>query len=280
MNAHTQPVTIDTRTDTINDIPKGAGLPAAASVKDLNVSFGAAHVLKDITLTVPAGIVVGLVGESGSGKSTLGKTLVGINKPSSGEVLIGGEDFTKIHGRRRQQMRREVQYIPQDPYSSLSPRRTTGQTLAEALDPHGANPAKHREAIAAALERVKLPSSSAEKYPHEFSGGQRQRIAIARALMLEPRLVIADEITSALDVSVQADIIKLLQGMRGTVDSAMLFISHNLAVVQQVCDEVVVMNRGRIVEHGTIDSVYRNPQHDYTRKLLASVPGSPGFTLG
>ncbi|WP_411733593.1 ABC transporter ATP-binding protein [Paeniglutamicibacter sp.] len=279
MNAHTQPVPFETRTDTINDIPQGGGLPAAASVKDLNVSFGAAHVLKGITLSVPAGIVVGLVGESGSGKSTLGKTLVGINKPSSGEVLIGGEDFTKMHGRRRQQMRREVQYIPQDPYSSLSPRRTTGQTLAEALDPHGANPAEHREAIAAALERVKLPSSSAEKYPHEFSGGQRQRIAIARALMLEPKLVIADEITSALDVSVQADIIKLLQGMRGTVRSAMLFISHNLAVVQQVCDEVVVMNHGRIVEHGTIDSVYRNPQHDYTRKLLASVPGSPGFTL-
>lgn len=279
MNAHTQAVPIDTRPDTVNDTPKGPGLPAAASVKDLNVSFGAAHVLKGITLTVPAGIVVGLVGESGSGKSTLGKTLVGINKPSSGEVLIGGEDFTKMRGRRRQQMRREVQYIPQDPYSSLSPRRTTGQTLAEALDPHGANPAEHREAIAAALERVKLPSWSAEKYPHEFSGGQRQRIAIARALMLEPRLVIADEITSALDVSVQADIIKLLQGMRGTVDSAMLFISHNLAVVQQVCDEVVVMNHGRIVERGTIDSVYRNPQHDYTRKLLASVPGSPGFTL-
>lgn len=279
MNAHIQPVPIDTRTDTINGIPKGGGLPAAASVKDLNVSFGSAHVLKGITLSVPAGIVVGLVGESGSGKSTLGKTLVGINKPSSGEVLIGGEDFTKMHGRRRQQMRREVQYIPQDPYSSLSPRRTTGQTLAEALDPHGANPAEHREAIAAALEQVKLPSSSAEKYPHEFSGGQRQRIAIARALMLEPKLVIADEITSALDVSVQADIIKLLQGMRGTVHSAMLFISHNLAVVQQVCDEVVVMNHGRIVEHGTIDSVYRNPQDDYTRKLLASVPGSPGFTL-
>ncbi|WP_427132136.1 ABC transporter ATP-binding protein [Pseudarthrobacter sp. S9] len=251
----------------------------AASVSNLNVRFGAAHVLKDVTMAVPAGTVVGLVGESGSGKSTLGKTLVGINKASSGEVLIGGEDFTRMHGRRRRQMRREVQYIPQDPYSSLSPRRTTGQTLAEALDPHGANPVQHREAIAAALERVKLDPSAAEKYPHQFSGGQRQRIAIARALMLEPKLVIADEITSALDVSVQADIIRLLQGMRGTVDSAMLFISHNLAVVQQVCDEVVVMFQGRIVEQGSIESVYGDPQHDYTKKLLASVPGSPGFSL-
>jgi ABC-type oligopeptide transport system ATPase subunit len=257
----------------------GTGVPAAASVINLNVSFGAAHILKDITMSVPAGTVVGLVGESGSGKSTLGKTLVGINKPASGEVWIGAEDFTRMHGKRRQQMRREVQYIPQDPYSSLSPRRTTGQTLAEALDPVGADPTEHRDVIAAALARVKLDPSAAEKYPHEFSGGQRQRIAIARALMLEPKLVIADEITSALDVSVQAEIIKLLQSMRGTVDSAMLFISHNLAVVQQVCDQVVVMYQGRIVEQGPINSVYRNPQHDYTRKLLASVPGSPTFTL-
>ena len=259
--------------------PSGTDIPLAASVRNLDVSFGAAHVLKDVTLAVPARSVVGLVGESGSGKSTLGKTLVGINKPSSGEIFIGNEDFTRMQGKRRQQMRREVQYIPQDPYSSLSPRRTTGQTLAEALDPHGADPREHRDAIAAALERVKLDPSAATKYPHEFSGGQRQRIAIARALMLEPKLVIADEITSALDVSVQADVIRLLHDMRGTVDSAMLFISHNLAVVQQVCDDVVVMFQGRIVEQGPIDTVYRDPQHDYTRKLLASVPGSPGFTL-
>lgn len=260
-------------------VAAGTDGPAAASVINLNVSFGAAHVLKDVTMSVPAGTVVGLVGESGSGKSTLGKTLVGINKPTSGQVRIGTDEFTKIHGKRRQQMRREVQYIPQDPYSSLSPRRTTGQTLAEALDPNGANPAQHRAVITAALEQVKLDPSAADKYPHEFSGGQRQRIAIARALMLKPKLIIADEITSALDVSVQADIITLLQNMRGTVDSAILFISHNLAVVQQVCDQVIVMYQGRIVEHGPIDSVYRHPEHPYTAKLLASVPGSPGFTL-
>ncbi len=274
MNAHPQALIYNA------DAPgNGTVVPAAASVINLNVSFGAAHILKDVTMSVPAGTVVGLVGESGSGKSTLGKTLVGINKPTSGEVRIGAEDFTKMHGKRRQQMRREVQYIPQDPYSSLSPRRTSGQTLAEALDPVGANPTEHRDVIATALARVKLDPSAAEKYPHEFSGGQRQRIAIARALMLKPKLVIADEITSALDVSVQAEIIKLLQSMRGTVDSAMLFISHNLAVVQQVCDQVVVMYQGRIVEQGPVDSIYRDPQHDYTRKLLTSVPGSPTFTL-
>lgn len=254
-------------------------LTAAAEVRSLNVSFGAAHVLKDVDLTVPAGTVVGLVGESGSGKSTLGKTLVGINTASSGQVLINGEDFTKVRGLRRQQMRREVQYIPQDPYSSLSPRRTTGQTLAEALDPKSADPGRHREAIVAALEQVKLDAAAADKYPHQFSGGQRQRIAIARALVLRPKLVIADEITSALDVSVQAEIIGMLQGLRGSVDSAMLFISHNLAVVQQVCDEVVVMYQGRVVEHGPVGAVYGNPQHGYTEKLLASVPGAPGFSL-
>jgi ABC-type oligopeptide transport system ATPase subunit len=266
-------------TEKAGTAPANSPIRAAASVRDLNVSFGRAHVLRDISMSVAAGTVVGLVGESGSGKSTLGKTLVGINKPSSGEVLIGGDDITKLHGKHRQQMRRKVQYIPQDPYSSLSPRRTTGQTLAEALDPIGADPVKHRDAIKSALERVKLDPSAADKYPHEFSGGQRQRIAIARALMLDPELVIADEITSALDVSVQADIIKLLQSMRGTVGSAMLFISHNLAVVQQVCDDVVVMSQGRIVEQGPIETVYGKPQHPYTAKLLASVPGSPGFSL-
>lgn len=252
---------------------------SAAEVRSLDVRFGAAHVLKGVDLIVPANCVVGLVGESGSGKSTLGKTLVGINQPSAGEVYIAGEDITKLRGRRLTEVRREVQYVPQDPYSSLSARRTIGQTLAEALDPRGANPVKHRDAIVEALEGVMLDADVAGRYPHEFSGGQRQRVAIARALIVRPRLIIADEITSALDVSVQAEIIKLLRSMRGTVESAMLFISHNLAVVQQVCDDVAVMSQGVIVEAGPVASVYSNPQHEYTATLLASVPGSPGFTL-
>lgn len=250
-----------------------------AEVEDLHIRFGAAHVLKGINLEIPSHRVTGLVGESGSGKSTLGKALVGINKPSAGSIRIDGEDLSKIRGKRRVQLRREVQYVPQDPYSSLSPRRTIGQTLAEALDPAGASPVKHREQIARALELVKLDPGVVVKYPHEFSGGQRQRIAIARALILEPRLMIADEITSALDVSVQAEIIKLLRALRSENDAAMLFISHNLAVVQQVCDDVVVMYQGELVESGPVDAVYRDPQHPYTRQLLASVPGSPGFSL-
>jgi len=258
---------------------RGAARPPAASVKGLTVTFGHTEVLHGVDLEIPDGRVVGLVGESGSGKSTLGKTLVGINKPSGGTVRIGTRDLSTVQGAERTAMRREVQYVPQDPYASLSPRRTIGQTLAEALDPHRADPRRHRERIAAALDQVRLEPKSMDKYPHQFSGGQRQRVAIARALILDPKLVIADEITSALDVSVQAEIIRLLQSVRGETDSAMLFISHNLAVVQQVCDDVVVMYRGSIVEAGPVERVYPNPQHGYTRKLLASVPGSPGFSL-
>lgn len=257
--------------------PSGGAL--AIDVRHLNVSFGAAHVLKDVTLQVKSNTAVGLVGESGSGKSTLGKTLVGIVKPSDGDVIVAGEDMRRVKGRRRKELTREIQMIPQDPYSSLSPRRTISQTLAEAFAPDDPNPAKCRAAISTALTAMKIDPAVADRYPHEFSGGQRQRIAIARALIVEPHLIIADEITSALDVSVQAEIVKLLRELRGTIDSAMLFISHNLAVVQQVCDEVVVMYQGRIVEHGLINDVYRDPQHDYTKQLLSSIPGSPGFTL-
>ena len=271
--------TRQTKTTAAHGTASEAGASSAAEARNLHVNFGPVHVLRGVDLIVPANTVVGLVGESGSGKSTLGKTLVGINTPSRGQVLVGGEDLAKLRGRRLHETRRAVQYIPQDPYSSLSPRRTIGQTLAEALDPRGSNPAKHQVAIEAALESVKLEAAAAEKYPHEFSGGQRQRIAIARALMLKPTLVIADEITSALDVSVQAEIIRLLQSMKLTIDGAMIFISHNLAVVQQICDEIVVMYQGEIVERGPISAVYRNPQHPYTATLLASVPGSPGFTL-
>jgi peptide/nickel transport system ATP-binding protein len=247
--------------------------------RGLHVSFGRAAVLRDVSLTVPARTAVGLVGESGSGKSTLGKTVVGINKPRAGQVLVHGEDVFAVGRRRRAAMRRQVQYIPQDPFSSLSPRRTVGQTLAEALDPLRARPADHEEAIVGALEQVRLDPGAMAKYPHQFSGGQRQRIAIARALIVGPQLVIADEITSALDVSVQAEILKLLRTLEETIEASMLFISHNLAVVQALCEHVVVMYQGVIVEQGRVDDVYRNPQHDYTRRLLASVPGSKGFSL-
>lgn len=254
-------------------------MTAALETRGLYVSFGRTPVLHDVNIVVPAHAAVGLVGESGSGKSTLGKTVVGINRPRNGQVLVQGEDVFTAGKQRRAAMRRHVQYIPQDPYSSLSPRRTIGQTLAEALDPKHARPARHEQEIIRALEQVRLDANAVGKYPHQFSGGQRQRIAIARALILRPQLIIADEITSALDVSVQAEILRLLRSLESTIDTSMLFISHNLAVVQALCRHVVVMHQGVVVEQGSVDEVYRNPRHDYTRRLLASVPGSKGFSL-
>ncbi|MDR6989146.1 ABC-type dipeptide/oligopeptide/nickel transport system ATPase subunit [Paenarthrobacter nitroguajacolicus] len=172
-----------------------------------------------------------------------------------------------------------MQLIPQDPYSSLNPRRTIGQALAEAIDPIHGTVRRHRADIGEWLERVALPADAAERYPHEFSGGQRQRIAIARALAVKPQLIIADEITSALDLTTQAEILNLLADLRRDVDMTMLFISHNLAVVRHVSDEVAVLFRGDLVEFGHADQVYNEPAHDYTRRLMASVPGGLGFNI-
>lgn len=248
--------------------------------RELNLSFGYHHVLKDIDLDIPRGRVVGLVGESGSGKSTLAKAIVGINRISSGSLTVAGAELARAKRRARHALYRRIQYIPQDPYSSLDPRRTIAQTLAEAFDPKSASPRSHAEEIAAVLESVQLPASVAYRYPHEFSGGQRQRIAIARALAVGAELFVADEITSALDVSVQAEIIRLLARLReGASEHSMIFITHNLAVAQAVCDDIVVMRDGRIVEVGELDCVFAAPQADYTRTLLDSVPGGKGFTL-
>ncbi|MEU6644668.1 ABC transporter ATP-binding protein [Saccharomonospora sp. NPDC046836] len=268
-----------TTVEDANQVPVKVGTMPTLETRQLHVSFGHTSVLRDVNIIVPAHTAVGLVGESGSGKSTLGKAVVGINKPRKGHVLVHGEDVFAAGKRRRAVIRRQVQYIPQDPFSSLSPRRNIGQTLAEALDPRRARPSDHEQRITEVLEQVRLGADAMAKYPHQFSGGQRQRIAIARALILQPRLIIADEITSALDVSVQAEILTLLRSLESTIDASMLFISHNLAVVQALCEYVVVMCQGVVVEHGRVDDVYRNPQHGYTRRLLASVPGSEGFSL-
>ncbi|ALJ20349.1 ABC transporter ATP-binding protein [Microbacterium sp. No. 7] len=249
------------------------------SCRDVQLHFGAAHVLKDVTLGIPVGRTVGLVGESGSGKSTLAKAIVGMNRISSGSLVVAGHDISRLRGRERRRLFREVQYVPQDPYSSLNPRRRVGQTLAEAIDPSRADFRRHREEVERMLEAMWMTASDAGKYPHEFSGGQRQRIAIARALLVQPRLIVADEITSALDVSVQAEVVRLLQELRGRREHSMLFITHNLAVAQEVCDDVVVMLSGRVVETGPVESVFNDPRHEYTRRLLDSVPGAPGFSL-
>ncbi|WP_029090328.1 ABC transporter ATP-binding protein [Brevibacterium album] len=252
---------------------------AVVSCRDVVVEFGAARVLHGVSAEVRQGRVVGLVGESGSGKSTLAKAIVGMNRIASGELWIDGEEVSRASRSQRHRLYRKVQYVPQDPYSSLNPRRTIGQTLAEAIDPVGGTPRRHTERIAEALEAMWLDPSDARKYPHEFSGGQRQRIAIARALLVDPSLIVADEITSALDVSVQAEVIRVLQELKQDGERSMLFITHNLAVAQEVCDDVVVMLHGEIVENGPTERVFRSPESEYTQKLLDSVPGGPGFSL-
>lgn len=252
-------------------------------VDNLNVDLGSgstrARVLNDVSLQLRRGQTMGLVGESGSGKSTLAKTLVGDLAPTGGQILFDGQDTRHLRRAERRRLHRKVQMIPQDPYSSLNPRRTIGQTLAEALDPMAANPRTHIKSIEGWLEKVSLPKAAAHRYPHEFSGGQRQRIAIARALAVQPELVIADEVTSALDVTTQADILTLLTELRRDLNMTMLFISHNLAVVRHISDEVAVLYHGELVETGDIDRVYAMPSHPYTRRLLDSVPGGPRFNI-
>jgi ABC-type oligopeptide transport system ATPase subunit len=253
-------------------------------VRGLEVTFGsgrsAAKVLKGVSTAIHRGKTLGIVGESGSGKSTLAKAIVGLNAASAGSISISGKDVSRMSGAERRAMRRDVQMIPQDPYSSLNPRRTIGQALAEAINPLRSNPKLHRDKISHWLSTIRLDPDVAERYPHEFSGGQRQRIAIARALAVEPRLIIADEITSALDLSVQAEILNLISRLRSELDLTMAFISHDLDVVHHVSDDIMVLFHGEVVELGDVDTVYGAPKHPYTRKLIDSVPGGPGFDIG
>jgi peptide/nickel transport system ATP-binding protein len=248
-------------------------------VRGLGVEFGSTRVLNEVDLVVARGRTVGIVGESGSGKSTLAKVLVGEVRPAEGHVVVDGDDLSRRHRAVLRRHRRRTQMIPQDPYSSLSPRRTIAQTLAEAIDPVRARVAAHEDRIASWLRRVGLTPDMMHRYPHEFSGGQRQRIAIARGLIIGPDLVIADEITSALDVSVQAQILDLIAEIKDSLGITMLFISHNLAVVQRVSDEVVVLYQGEVVEAGPVEQIYAEPRHWYTRRLLDADPGSPRFSL-
>ncbi|MEO7121780.1 MAG: ABC transporter ATP-binding protein [Lacisediminihabitans sp.] len=253
------------------------------SVTGLDVELGsgarASRVLNNVSLEVARGSAVGIVGESGSGKSTLAKTIVGMHRPQRGIIDFAGTDLTSRSPSRLRSVMRRIQYIPQDPYSSLDPRRTIGQTLAEAIDPRWPRVRTHRPLIAEALLAVALTEDVIDRYPHEFSGGQRQRIAIARALATKPEIIIADEITSALDVSTQAEILTLLQRLRGDLGLTMLFISHNLAVVRVLCDQIVVLLQGDVVESGATVDVFRSPKSEYTRRLIESVPGGPAFSL-
>jgi oligopeptide/dipeptide ABC transporter ATP-binding protein len=223
-----------------------------------------------VSLEMVAGETLGLVGESGCGKSTLGRTLVGLYKTSSGSIELSG----KVVGEERTlEERRNVQMVFQDPFSSLNPRMTVGQVLREAISFHKLVPDdKVEEKCLELLALVGLPKDALGSYPRQFSGGQRQRIGIARSLALEPKILIADEVVSALDVSVQASVVNLLMDLKQDLGLTMLFISHNIAVVRQVSDRIAVMYLGRIVETGPTEEVFNNPSHPYTKLLLSSVP--------
>lgn len=253
------------------------------SVSELDVSLGVGarrvRILEDVSFEVAEATTVGLVGESGSGKSTLAKALVGVHRADSGSIRFDGQEISRLGGRARADLYRRIQLIPQDPYSSLNPRRTVAQTLAEAIDPRRASVSAHRDRIRELLELVWIDSAATDRYPREFSGGQRQRIAIARALAVEPSLIIADEITSALDVSTQAEVLRLLADLKSRLQLTLIFVSHNLAVVRQISDSVLVLYHGKVVEQGDTVSVFENPTAPYTRTLIDSVPGGPAFSL-
>ncbi len=223
-----------------------------------------------VDLVLHRGETLGLVGESGCGKSTLSRCAAGLYTPTAGTVTYAGE---VLHGAPSRTQRRIVQMVFQDPYSSLNPRMSVGQTLSEVLRYHRIVPRTHvRQRILELMDLVGLPARAIDQLPRAFSGGQRQRIGIARALALEPRVLIADEPVSALDVSVQANIINLLLDLKSTLGLSMLFVSHNMAVVRQISDRIAVMHDGLIVEHGSTAQVFEHPQDAYTQLLLASVP--------
>ena len=257
-------------------------------VRDLQVGFpvrgmfGQAKnyfmAVKGVSFDVCPGETLGLVGESGCGKTTLGRTLLRLIEPMGGSILFEGQDITALRGSRLQQLRREMQIIFQNPFSSLDPRITIGAAVMEPLLIHAAGKTERqrRERAVYLLERVGLDPNRMKRYPHEFSGGQRQRICIARALALNPKFIICDESVSALDVSVQAQVLNLLKELQAEFNLTYIFISHDLSVVKFMSDRILVMNRGEIVEEGSSESIYREPKQEYTRTLIASIPtGSP-----
>jgi ABC-type oligopeptide transport system ATPase subunit len=226
-----------------------------------------------VSFDIEAGKTLGLVGESGSGKSTTGYCVLQLLRPTSGSVRFDGHELTELEGEELRRVRRDAQIVFQDPYSSLDPRMTVGNIVSEPLVVHKVGSRRDRQVrVRELLDVVGFDPTYVNRYPHEFSGGQRQRIGIARALALSPRLIVCDEPVSALDVSIQAQIINLLKDLQREFNLAYLFIAHDLAVVRSVSDRIAVMHHGRIVETGSADEVYERPKEDYTKALLASVP--------
>ena len=243
------------------------------SIKDLHKSFGELEVLKGVSLDVMKGEVVCIIGPSGSGKSTLGRSILQLVPTTSGSVLFDNTNLTQLSKHQMKSMRRRMQMIFQDPYASLNPRMSVFDTLAEPLLYHGLATRKNvTEQVLTLMDEVGLAHSAIRKYPHEFSGGQRQRIAIGRAIATKPELVIADEPVSALDVTIQAQILDLILTLVEKHNLTMLFISHDLSVIRYIADRVAVMHHGEIVEIGDTETLFANPEHDYTKKLLSAIP--------
>ena len=259
--------------------------PTLLSVQSLRTTYrrrdgDLLHAVDDVSFDIARGETLGLVGESGCGKSTLSRTLLRLTDPASGRIVLDGVDLASLRPRQARPWRRRIQMVFQDPYASLNPRRSVYDTLDAALALHGERDRHARRArIAAMLDRVGLPASAAGRYPHEFSGGQRQRIGIARALILRPDLVVLDEPVSALDVSIQAQILNLLVDLKQDFGLSYLFISHDLSVVRYLSDRVIVMHQGRIVEEGLPGEIWRAPRHPYTQALIAAAP-RPGLRRG
>ena len=235
---------------------------------------GYVKAVDDVSFTVKRGETLGLVGESGCGKTTTGRCILQLYKPTAGQVIFDGQDLTSMNTKTMRGMRREMQVIFQDPYSSLNPRMTAGNIIGEPLIVHGlvANKMEYRNKVADLLTNVGLNPYMADRFPHEFSGGQRQRIGVARALSVSPKFIVADEPVSALDVSIQAQIINLLEDLQERFNLTYLFIAHDLSVVRHISDRVGVMYLGHLVEMAERNEIYRNPIHPYTKALLSAVP--------
>ena len=251
-------------------------------VRDLSIAFptpaGTIHAVDGVSFDVREGTTVGLVGESGSGKTTVGRALLKLtpeNATLGGTVEFAGQELLGLQEKAFRPLRREIQMIFQDPFNSLNPRQRVESIIAEPLEIHCREMGKadRRARVAELLDQVGLPREAAARYPHEFSGGQRQRIGIARALAARPRFIVCDEPVSALDVSVQAQIVNLLQDLQDQLGLTYLFIAHDLAVVEHISDDVLVMYRGKIVEAASAEAIYRHPQHEYTKRLLAAAGG-------
>lgn len=267
------------------ETPTAVGSETLLDVRDLKMHFpltqgilfqrvvGHVRAVDGISFSIERGKTLGLVGESGSGKTTIGRTLIRLYKPTAGQILFGNQDLATLKGEDLRQIRRRVQMVFQDPYASLNPRFTIGSLIAEPMHIYNVAPrGEIRERTAELLKVVGLRSEYIDRYPHEFSGGQRQRIAVARAISINPEFVIADEPVSALDVSIRAQVLNLLQRLQRQFNLTYLFVSHDLSVVRHVADRIAVMYLGKIVELADRDELYRTPKHPYTKALLSAIP--------